>query len=278
MSIAKRAGLDGRTAIVTGAAGGIGAAIAAALSEAGMRLAVCDRDHEGLSRLSQQLTRIIAILGEFDVRDEVSLQEFFSRIDDSGLRVDALVNVVGGTSLADFLETTPEKWKKLIDLNLTQVLHVTHAAATRMIDSNSGGSIVNITSIEAHRAAPGHAIYAAAKAGIEELSRSLAVELGPFGVRVNCVAPDYVTTEGTRAIEKEFGTPPIGPEEAASTVPLGRVASTVDVANAVLFLVSDLAAFITGSTLHPDGGSLIAGRWARIGEHWRPRLPHYLLM
>jgi NAD(P)-dependent dehydrogenase (short-subunit alcohol dehydrogenase family) len=120
-----------------------------------------------------------------------------------------------------------------------------------------GGAIVNLTSIEAHRAAPGYAVYAAMKAAVANLTMSLALELGDRGIRVNCIAPDVIPTPG-------IGSPPV-------TTPLARAGRVEDVAAAALYLASDAAAFVSGTTLHVDGGNRAAGGWRRAADAgWQP--------
>lgn len=272
------AGLAGRTAVVTGAAGGIGRGIALALVDVGMRVALCDRDPGGLAAVAEELTARgspALAAAAFDVRDGEAFAHFFVGMDDLGHVPHVLVNVVGGTFQSDFLATRPRGWTALVDLNFTSLLTACHLAGSRMAAAGRG-SIVNITTIEAHRGAPGYAVYAGLKSAVEGFGRSLAVELGPKGVRVNSVAPDYVLTPGTERLERAQGREPIGPEEARAIVPLGRLAGPHDVAGSVVFLASDLSAMVTGQTLHPDGGALAAGRWSKVGDDWVPRLPPHL--
>ena len=157
----------------------------------------------------------------------------------------------------------------LVRTNFTWVVDATQQAARRMAAGARGGSIVTITSIEAHRAAPGYAVYAAMKAAVTHLTRTLAVELGAAGIRVNCVAPDFVPTAGLAGVAGRAGS--AGQRAAAAgdgtdpgdflTIPLRRKGEVTDVGNCVLFLASDLSSYITGTTLHPDGGALAASGW-----------------
>jgi NAD(P)-dependent dehydrogenase (short-subunit alcohol dehydrogenase family) len=138
-----------------------------------------------------------------------------------------------------------------------------------MARGDRGGSIITITSIEAHRAAPGYAVYGAMKAAVTHLTRTLAVELGGSGIRINCVAPDFIPTAGLAGVAGRAGS--AGQRAAAAgdasdpgdwlTIPLKRKGEETDVGNCVLFLASDLSAYITGTTLHPDGGALAASGW-----------------
>jgi NAD(P)-dependent dehydrogenase (short-subunit alcohol dehydrogenase family) len=252
----KAARLDGRVALVTGAAVGIGEAIALALARFGADVAACDRDAEGLA----DTVRGVRAAGRrawqavFDVRDDAAARDFVSRVAGEAGRLDVLVNNAGGSFHASFLELSEKGQDALIRENFGSVASFVRAAAPHM---PPGGSIVNLTSIEASRAAPGWAVYAAMKAAVENLSRSLALELGDRGIRVNCIAPDVIPTPG-------IGTPPV-------RTPLPRAEHVDDVAGAAVYLASDLSAFVTGTTLHVDGGNRAAGGWRRgEGGEWQP--------
>jgi len=249
--------LTDRATVVTGAARGIGAAVAAAFAAYGADVAVCDRDAAGLDATAATVTaqgrRVVT--GVLDVRDGQAVERFVGEVGDVFGRVDVLVNNAGGTFQAPLLETAQKGQDALVAENFTSVTHCIRAVAPLMSD---GGSIVNVTSIEAHRAGPGFALYSAMKAALANLTKSLALELGERGIRVNCIAPDVIPTPGT------------GPMEGAST-PLGRLGTVDDVAGAAVFLASDLAAFVTGTTLHVDGGNLAAGGWHRRPDGtWHP--------
>jgi len=274
-ALARWADLEGRLAVVTGAAGGLGRGVTLALSDVGMELAVCDRDAAALAdfcALLRSRGRAAPVASQvLDVRDAEALSGLFAQIDRAGRVPDVLVNVVGGTFRSDFVATRPRGWQALYELNFASVLLASQLAGVRMARAGRG-SIVNITTIEAHRAAPGYAVYAGLKSAVEGFGRSLAVELGPYGVRVNAIAPDYVLTPGTLEIERAQGQEPISPEEAEKIVPMGRLAVPEDIAGCVVFLASGLSSFVTGQTLHPDGGALAAGRWIRSGDDWSPRV------
>lgn len=267
----ERGALAGKTALVAGGGGGLGRAVSLDLAGAGVSLAICDRDGEALARTADDARRsgVEVLVATLDVRDGDALAGFFSDVDAAAARLDVLVNVVGGTFRSPFLELDAKGRDTLVRTNFTWVVDAIQHGARRMAGDGQGGSIVTLTSIEAHRAAPGYAVYAAMKAALAHLTRTLAVELGPAGIRVNCVAPDFVPTTGLAAVAATSGS---GGQVAADagangdpgdrlTIPLGRKGRPEDVGGCVLFLASDLAAYVTGTTLHPDGGALAGSGW-----------------
>jgi NAD(P)-dependent dehydrogenase (short-subunit alcohol dehydrogenase family) len=255
-----RAGLDGRVAIVVGGGGGLGQACATDLGGAGMRLALCDKDAAALESTASAIADAGAevMTGELDARDPEALTAFFAQVDGHfGGRLDVLVNVVGGTFHQSFEESSPRGWDSLIRTNFTWLLHSTQMAIPRM--SPGGGSIINITSIEGHRAAPGYAVYAAMKAGVTSLTRTLAVELAPRNIRINTIAPDYIPSPGLQSMV-------VGSEETRDLhhrigTPMGREGNFEDAGGCALFLASNLSSFVTGTTLHPDGGAIASSGW-----------------
>ena len=191
-----RANLTGRVAVIAGGARGLGGAIARDLAQAGVNLALCDRDEQALEATTSDAAEAgrNVVKEAIDVREPPALRNFFERADALG-QLDILVNVVGGTYRQDFDVSSPQGWEALIRTNYTWLLHSTSLAIPRIRAGQRGGSIINLTSIEAHRAAPGYAVYAGLKAAVTNFSRSLAVELGADGIRVNTIAPDMVPTE-----------------------------------------------------------------------------------
>jgi 3-oxoacyl-[acyl-carrier protein] reductase len=258
----ERAGLHGTVAVVTGGAGGLGEAISLDLAANGVRLAVIDIDEDGVNKLRVSLEErgCEALLRCGDARDPEMLASVFAAVDERWDRLDTLVNVVGGTFRAAFTDTRPKGWDALLRTNLFHVLHACSQAIPRMRAGGRGGSIINLTTIEAHRAAPGYAVYSAAKAAVEQFARSLAVELAPDGIRVNNVAPDYTPTP---AMIKEAGNESSlsAPAGLRVRIPMARAGKVTDVSNCVVFLASGLSDYITGTTLHPDGGTLASSGW-----------------
>jgi NAD(P)-dependent dehydrogenase (short-subunit alcohol dehydrogenase family) len=232
--------LVGRIAVVTGAAQGIGAAIATALAAFGADVAICDRDPDGLAR-TQAATKSSHVQ-LLDVRDGDAVREWIGGLE----RVDVLVNNAGGGFRADFLDVNDKGQDALIRENFTSVTNFIRATVPLMPET--GGSIINITSIEAHRAGPKYAVYSAMKAGVYSLTKSLALELGSRLIRVNCVAPDVIPTPG------------IGGAMEVRT-PLPVAGHPDDIAAACVYLAGDMGRFVTGTTIHVDGGNLAAGGW-----------------
>jgi NAD(P)-dependent dehydrogenase (short-subunit alcohol dehydrogenase family) len=265
----ERAALAGRVAAVIGGGGGLGQAIALDLARAGVDLALADRDSDALVATATQATdagvRVFATA--FDARDPERLTTFFGDVGREYEHVDILVNVVGGTFHQRFEDSTPNGWDALIRTNFVWLLRSTQLAIPRLRASGRGGSIINLTSIEAHRGAPEIAVYAAMKAAITSFTRSLALELAPEGIRVNAIAPDMTPTTAMSGI---FGPDPERSpwgEDAAGrlgieiAIPMGRVGRYEDVGNCALFLASELSSYVTGQTLHPDGGALASSGW-----------------
>jgi NAD(P)-dependent dehydrogenase (short-subunit alcohol dehydrogenase family) len=245
--------LTDRVAIVTGAAVGIGEAVAQTLANFGADVAVCDRDEDNLAKTVADIEGAgrRAVSAVIDVREADAVDAFVADVSSSLGRVDILVNNAGGGFHAPFLDVSAKGQDALVRENYSSVTSFIRAAVPHM---SSGGSIVNITSIEAHRAGPGFAVYSSMKAAVASLTKSLALELGPLGIRINCVAPDVIPTPG------------IGDLPGPPRTPLALRGHVDHVAGAVLFLAGDLGAFVTGATVHVDGGNLAAGGWHRLDD------------
>jgi NAD(P)-dependent dehydrogenase (short-subunit alcohol dehydrogenase family) len=259
----QRAGLEGTVAIVTGGAGGLGRAIVTDLAANGVRVAVVDIDPEAADALRSELDTegLDSVVSVGDARDPAVLEALFVAADERWGRLDTLVNVVGGTFNAPFADTTPKGWDALLRTNLTHVLHACSLAIPRMRAGGRGGSIVNVSTIEAHRAAPGFAVYSAAKAAVEQFARTLAVELGPDGIRVNNVAPDVVPTPNMGKLAGPAFAAAISPATISVGIPMARAGVPTDVSGCVVFLASGLSSYVTGTTLHPDGGTFASSGW-----------------
>ncbi len=268
----ERAGLVGKVALIAGGAGGLGRAVALDFARAGMHLTIADRNAELLERTTTVIGELGAPLltGLIDVRDADALRGLFEQHDERFGRLDVLVNVAGGTFRQDFADSTPRGRDALVGANFTWLLESTHLAIPRLRASttpDAGGSIINITSIEAHRAAPGFAVYAAMKSAVTSLTRTLAVELAPEGIRVNTIAPDMVPTEGlqlsgfAQSIDEDHIDDEGARAALRAAIPMGRPGTPEDVGGSALFLASNLSTYATGTTLHPDGGAWASSGW-----------------
>jgi NAD(P)-dependent dehydrogenase (short-subunit alcohol dehydrogenase family) len=260
--------LEGKVAIVTGAAQGIGEATAIALARFGADLAICDREPDGLKATAGEIAALDrdVVSSVLDVRDADAVESFLGEVRDRFGRLDVLVNNAGGGFHAHFLDVSPKGQRALVDENFTSVTHFVRGGVPLM---TNGGSIVNITSIEAFRAAPGFGVYAAMKSAVESLSRTLALELSDRRIRVNTVAPDAIPTPGDATLGEAAHGGESG-EGYAAKVPLGW-GNTDDCAAAVVYLTSDMSRFVTGTTLHVDGGTMAASGWQRRPDGgWTP--------
>lgn len=262
-----RANLAGRVAVVVGGAAGIGEAVTLAFASAGVDVAFCDINAAAVgttrARVDAAGRRVLACVT--DATDPRALDEFYVELAGVFGQVDILVNVVGGVSQRPFLEATEQQCAADIQRNYGYVLQSIRAAVPLIQRGGRGGSIINFTTIEAHRGAAGFSVYAGAKAAVTNFSRSLAVELGASRIRVNVIAPDTTPSEGNynalpEAVRAEMSkADPLMMARALSMyIPLETPPSTQDLANAVLFLASDLSKSITGTTIHVDGGTMAA--------------------
>lgn len=251
-----------RVTIVTGGAQGIGGAISRRLARAGDLVVLNDVDAHAAEETCEQITRAggacVPVAGDAAER-AVAERVAATALQEGGGRVDVLVNNVGDFRPASktFLHSTPEQWQRLYEVNLLHVLTMTHAVLPHMVERGSG-CVVNNATVEAFRGIPGHAPYSAYNAGVVAFTRSLAVEVGQYGVRVNAVAPDLTDTPQTPRAAMLRGR---DPELVRTWIPLGRFGDPDDCAAVVEFLASDSARFVTGHTVPVDGGTLAASGW-----------------
>jgi meso-butanediol dehydrogenase/(S,S)-butanediol dehydrogenase/diacetyl reductase len=255
--------LADRVAVVTGGAGGIGAATANLFARQGATVIVADIDAELAQRTVDDITASggSAVSVITDVRDGAQVAELARSVLDRFGRADVLVNNVGHwlRHPGNFADTDPQLWDDLYRVNLHHVFLVTHAFLPAMI-SRRRGTIVNVSSVEGLRGYPEDPVYAAFKAAVIQFTRSLAVQVGRDGVRVNAIGPDV--TESLQVPYSQW----LSADEQRQWpqwVPVGRMGLPEDQANVILFLASDLSAFVTGHTIPTDGGTGAAGGWFR---------------
>jgi len=245
--------LKGKTALVTGASGGLGAGFAHALAESGASVILVGRRQEPLDRLAREIEQNggIAMVVTMDVSDEASVRAGFDAIRQAGVLADIVICNAGVAVTRAALDISQEDWSRVIGTNLTGCWLVAREAAHRLIDSGKPGSIINITSILGHRVAGAVMPYAVAKAGLEQMTRCLALEWARYKIRVNALAPGYVSTPLNEAFfETEAG------KAMLRRIPMRRLGLTHDLRAPLLLLASDDSAFMTGSTLVVDGGHL----------------------
>jgi NAD(P)-dependent dehydrogenase (short-subunit alcohol dehydrogenase family) len=240
--------LDGRIAVVTGGSQGIGLACGRRLAANGCRVILVGRTAHTLDD-AKRLLSLEGLQAETAVCDVCDLTAFASLI--AGLdKLDILVNNAGGNRPAPFLEVTVDDFDRLIDLNARSVFFGSQAALRKMIQHGAKGSIINMSSQMGHVGLPTRTVYCLAKHAVEGLTKALALEAAPFGIRVNTVAPTFVRTAMTQGY---FADPEFA-NFVDSHIPLGHCATPEDVADAVAFLASDAASSITGTSLRVDGG------------------------
>ncbi|KLO40975.1 oxidoreductase [Mycobacterium nebraskense] len=255
--------LDDRVAVVTGGGGGIGAATARLFAQHGAHVVIVDIDGGLAARTVDDIAASggSAVAVVTDVRDAAAVNDMARSVLDRYGRVDVLVNNVGHwlRHPGSFVDTDPQLWDDLYRINLHHVLLVTHAFLPAMV-TRRAGAVVNVSSVEGLRGYPEDPVYAALKAAVIQFTRSLAVQVGGQGVRVNAIAPDV--TESLQVPYSQW----LSADEQTQWpqwVPVGRMGVPEDQARVILFLASDLSAFVTGHTIPTDGGTGAAGGWYR---------------
>jgi NAD(P)-dependent dehydrogenase (short-subunit alcohol dehydrogenase family) len=246
--------LSGRVALVTGATSGIGRATALRLAEAGARVALVGRDGAALERIAVEMKNLDAETLELraDVTAEADARRVVGETFEKFSRLDVLVNAAGGLASGTIETTTLAAWDAMLDVNLRAVFHLMHLALPHL--ERTRGNIVNVSSVTGLRAFPGVLAYCVSKAGVDQLTRCAALELAAKGVRVNAVNPGVVRTEVHRRSGMSEEAYAAFLEHSKQTHPLGRVGEASEVADLILFLASDRAAWITGATYSIDGG------------------------
>lgn len=245
--------LEGKVAIITGAASGIGRATARLFGREGAALSISDIDMEGLEKVAAELrgsgAKVLANRADISNREEVN--EMVEKILAEFGRVDILVNNAGHVYFHGryFYKTDPEEWEPHINITLRGTLYVTRAVVPHMIEQKSG-RVINISSDSGKHPMPGFTLYGAVKAAIAGFSRCLAIELAPYGILVNCISPGSIKTKLVKAMTIPRGEA----EKIFAQIPLGRMGEPDDVASMVLHLASDAGKYITGQNYSIDGG------------------------
>lgn len=247
--------LDGRAAFVTGAGRGIGAATALRMAEEGARVALADIDIQGCEQVAAELDRIGSecLVVPCNVADSTMVQDAVDKAANQFGRLDILVNNAGVVRDNLLFKMSEEEWDTVMAVHLKGAFLCSRAAQKYMVQQRYG-RIVSLSSTSA-LGNRGQANYSAAKAGLQGLTRTLAVELGPFGITVNAVAPGFIDTEMTRSTARRQGLDPDQViAEASKTIPVRRVGQPRDVANVICFLASDEAGFVNGQIIYVAGG------------------------
>jgi NAD(P)-dependent dehydrogenase (short-subunit alcohol dehydrogenase family) len=249
--------LNNKVVLVTGAAGGIGRAIAERFAGAGARVVVNDIDASAAAGVADAIVAAggSAVAASADVSDSAQVATMFDTLVAEYGDIDVLVNNAGLVSpMLHFFEADEAWWRKIIDVNLTGHFLCSHVAA-RMMAKAGGGCIINMSSGGATRAHRAFTAYDATKGGIEALTRAMALDLGPYGIRVNALMPGSIDTSGLGLADRQLR---------GENVPLGRIGEPIDMTGAALFLASDDASYITGDVIKVDGGMLAQQRSATV--------------
>ena len=239
---------NGQTALITGAGRGIGKTIAVKLAESGLDIAIADMNpvsDDVLREIEEYGTKCLAF--QLDVTDVESVDSVVKRVIDETGGIHILVNNAGITQDNLFMRMKPEQWSQVIDVNLNGVFHVTKAVIRTMVKQHSG-RIINISSVVGFSGNPGQVNYSSTKSGLIGFTKSLSREVGTRGITVNAVAPGFINTAMTQALNESQQ------QAILSQIPLGRMGEAEDIANAVAFLASEEASYITGTVLHVNGG------------------------
>ena len=239
---------NGQTALITGAGRGIGKTIAVKLAESGSDIAIADMNpvsDDVMREIEKNGTKCLTY--ELDVTDVEAVNSVVKKIIDETGGIHILINNAGITQDNLFMRMKPEQWSQVIDVNLNGVFHVTRAVIRTMVKQHSG-RIINISSVVGFSGNPGQVNYSSTKSGLIGFTKSLSREVGTRGITVNAVAPGFINTAMTQALNESQQ------QAILSQIPLGRMGEAEDIANAVAFLASEEASYITGTVLHVNGG------------------------
>ena len=242
--------LSGKIALVTGASRGIGAAVADTLAQAGAKVIGTATSENGATAIEERLGKWGGVGRVLSVGEEGTIENLITAIEQEFGKLDILVNNAGITRDNLLMRMKEEEWDDIMQINLKSVFRASKAVLRGMMKQRSG-RIINITSIVGTMGNAGQTNYAAAKAGLMGFSKSMAREVGSRGITVNCVAPGFIDTDMTKALPEEQRT------ALAAGIALGKLGEPQDIADTVLFLASDQGKYITGQTLHVNGGMLM---------------------
>ncbi|MEZ5814649.1 MAG: 3-oxoacyl-[acyl-carrier-protein] reductase [Alphaproteobacteria bacterium] len=238
--------LTGKTALVTGATGGIGGAIAKALHGAGAHVGISGRNEEKLQALAAELGERVCVLPA-DLSAENAVADLVKAADEALGQIDILVNNAGLTRDGLSMRMSDEDWQSVIDVNMTATFKLAKAVQRGMMKRRHG-RIINIASVVGVTGNPGQCNYVASKAGMIGWSKAMAAEIASRGITVNCIAPGFIATAMTDALNDEQK------EKINATIPAGKMGASEDIAAAAAYLASDEAGYVTGQTLHVNGG------------------------
>lgn len=241
--------LENKNVIVTGASGGIGNSIVEKLNECGANVLASGTRLEKLEELKNKFNNIKIL--KFDISQSDKIEEFIENAVNELGGLDCIVNNAGITQDNLAIRMSIDEWKKVIDINLTSTFLMSKFAIKKML-KNKKGKIINITSVVGHTGNLGQANYTASKAGLVAMSKSLAIEYAKKNINVNCISPGFIKTAMTDKIDEKFK------EVIVSKIPSARLGEPEDIANAVIFLASEISNYINGETLHVNGGMYMA--------------------
>jgi len=253
--------LDGQVAVVTGAGGGIGKGIVLSLAEAGADVLLVDLDVSAAQKAAAEVEKLgqKALVKGTDVSNVEAVADMVTAALGWQGHIDVLVNNAGVEIIRPVFDISEADWDKTMDVNLKGSWLCTQATAKAMAEAGNGGRIINIGSIMSEMPAPGEPHYAASKGGILMLTKSLALDLAPYGITVNAIGPGVVKNGmSSRGCLADMGMA----EQISSKIPLRRLGRPQDIGNAVVFLASDKASYVTGVMLYVDGGMILTSPWS----------------